>query len=479
MTADALSVISVVVVDDEPSVLRSWKEILRDPRYRVSLFGDPAEAEAAIHREPCDVAVLDLRMPAMDGLTLLSRIKRSHRDIEVLMMTGYGGIQEAVDATKRGAYGFLTKPFESIDAAENAVRRAAERRILERRVHALEQRMQETRVPVIFGRSVGIRRVNTLVETVAPTSATVLICGESGTGKEIVARALHGQSSRRERPMVAVNCSALSETLLESELFGYVRGAFTGAVSDRQGLFEAGHSSSLFLDEIGDMPLSMQAKVLRVLQDGEVRPVGSTHTIKVDVRVIAATNVDLEARCREGTFRSDLYYRLNVVRVDMPPLRERGEDIQLLAYHFLRKAEATAGKELQGLEPEAARCLQEYSWPGNVRELENVMERAAILGKGPLIGLGDLPTSLTGQPEVSAGATSAPGDLLAHLPFAEAKAVAVERFERSYLRRLLDQNGSVAAAARAAGLDRANFRRLLRRHGLQSVGQTAPGQGNR
>ncbi len=468
MSGEAATIISVVVVDDEPVVLRAWKEILRDERYRLSLYTDPQEAAAAIDRGGFDVAVVDLRMPAMDGMTLLSRIKQDHPDVEVVMMTGYGGIQEAVDATKRGAYGFLIKPFESIDAAEHTVRRAAERRLLERRVHTLEDQMRQAGTLGFFGSSPAIRRVTKLIEAVAPSSATVLICGESGTGKEVVARAIHTRSPRREKPMVAVNCSALSETLLESELFGYTRGAFTGAVNDHKGLFEAGHGGTLFLDEIGDMPLPMQAKLLRVLQEGEVRPVGSTRTIQVDVRVLAATNADLEEKCREGRFRSDLYYRLNVVRLDLPPLRERGEDVQLLATHFLRKAAAALAKQYQGIDSEAMRALQAYAWPGNVRELENAVERAAILSHGPEIGLADLPPNVAGQPRVGGNGSSATHESgLCGLPFAEAKTQIVERFERTYVRQLLEKEGSVAAAARAAGLDRANFRRLMRRHNLQ------------
>jgi transcriptional regulator with GAF, ATPase, and Fis domain len=300
-----------------------------------------------------------------------------------------------------------------------------------------------------------------LVRSVAGSSATVLICGESGTGKELVARALQQNSPRRDKPLITLNCSALTETLLENELFGHSKGAFTGATSNKQGLFEAANGGTIFLDEIGDMSLATQVKLLRTLQEGEVRPVGSTRTVNVDVRVIAATNIDLEARCREGMFRQDLYYRLNVVRIDVPPLRERTEDIELLAYHFLQKYRQTNDKHIEGIDGDALACLTHYGWPGNVRELENVVERAVVLGRGETIARGDLPTAVTGaRPEEG---SEEPRD---DLPFPEAKALAVERFERLYLERKLRRHETITAAARAAGLDRSNFKRLLRRHDL-------------
>ncbi len=454
--------IHVMVIDDEPAVLRAWRQILSNPQYRVKLSSDPQEVMGELARGGVDVAVVDIRMPTMDGMELLSTIKTRHPEVEVVMMTGYGGVQEAVEAIKRGAYDFLTKPFESTEAAELTVRRAGERRLLERRLRRLEEQGVDGEAGGIVGQSLAMKRVVDLVASVAASQATVLICGESGTGKEILARALHRRSPRREKAMVAVNCSALTETLLESELFGHARGSFTGATVNHQGLFEAASGGTLFLDEIGDMALSTQAKLLRTLQEGEVRPVGSTRTVKVNARVVAATNADLERMCRDGTFRQDLYYRLNVVRIEVPPLRARRDDIPVLAYHFLHKHQGASGKSFDGIDPAVLRVLERYGWPGNVRELENVIERAVILGRSKAISLADLPSVLSEE------AVPAPSAELDGIPFAEAKQLAVSRFERSYLERLLERHPTVTAAARAAGLDRANFRRLLRRHRLQS-----------
>jgi DNA-binding NtrC family response regulator len=456
--------ISVMVVDDEPAVLRSWREILADKRYEVTLVGDPLEAAKKIGRVPIDVAVVDIRMPGMDGMELLSRIKSTRPEVEVVMMTGFGGVQDAVEAIKRGAYDFLSKPFESMESAELTVRRAAELRRLERRVSQLERERQGEAVRRIIGQSTAMKRVIDLVRSVAASPATVLVLGESGTGKELVARAIHEGSPRADRPLVTVNCSALTDSLLESELFGHAKGAFTGATSDHPGLFAAANKGTIFLDEIADMSLATQVKLLRTLQEGEVRPVGVTKPITVDVRVIAATNKDLEQEAQRGRFREDLYYRLNVVRIEMPPLRQRGEDIALLAHHLLRKYEQKMGKRFEGIDSAALRCLTRFHWPGNVRQLENAIEQAVVLGHGNAITVRDLP------PEVS-GEASESGEReidLSELPFAEAKNRAIRRFEQRYLNQLLQRYPSISAAARAAGLDRSNFKRLLKRHALDN-----------
>jgi DNA-binding NtrC family response regulator len=454
--------IHVLVVDDEPAVLRSWREILHDQRYEVTLIGDPRQAAEQLDTMNLDVAVVDIRMPAMDGMELLSLIKSRRPEVEVVMMTGYGGVQDAVEAIKRGAYDFLGKPFESMEAAELTVRRAAELRRLERRVDQLEKEMQGQTLDAIVGQSPAIKRVLDLVHTVAASSATVLIHGESGTGKELIARALHESSPRREGPLVTINCSALSETLLESELFGHIKGAFTDARKDSPGLFVAASGGTLFLDEIGDMALATQVKLLRALQEGEVRPVGSTSSVTVDVRVIAATHRDLEAEAQKGSFREDLYYRLNVVRLSLPALRERGDDIALLAHHLLRKHAQKSNKAFTGIDAEALAALAVFPWPGNVRQLENAMEQAVVLSHGPTLGLADLPQEVVAH--VDRRQTETPE--LLDLPFAEAKNVVVEQFELRYLTQLLSKHATVAAAARAAGLDRSNFRRLLKRHQL-------------
>ncbi|MFH1130180.1 MAG: sigma-54 dependent transcriptional regulator [Pseudomonadota bacterium] len=455
--------ISVIVVDDDASVLRSWREIVSDERYRVALIEDPREALSHLESRDVDVAVVDIRMPEMDGMELLSRIKTKYPEVEVVMMTGFGGVQDAVEAIKRGAHDFLSKPFESMEATELTVRRAAEMRRLEQRVRQLEREMLDSKsVRPLVGQSPGINHVIELIRNVASSPATVLIHGENGTGKELVARAIHDNSPRARNPLVTLNCSALADTLLESELFGHMKGAFTGATTSHHGLFVAADGGTLFLDEIGDMPLRTQPKLLRAIQEGEVRPVGANKPINVDVRVIAATNMDLEQMSKAGAFRQDLYYRLNVVRIEIPPLRERKEDIPLLAHHFLLKHQIAVGKEFDGIDGRVLNRLSRFSWPGNVRELENAIERAVVMGRGDVIGIEDLPPEIMG---IDGGAVD---EDLTELPFSEAKTIAVQRFERVYLAKLMQLHRTVSAAAKAAGVDRSNFRRLLRRHELHA-----------
>jgi DNA-binding NtrC family response regulator len=378
------------------------------------------------------------------------------------MMTGFGGVQDAVEAIKRGAYDFLSKPFESMEAAELSVRRAAELRRLERRVNQLEREMQGDAVRGIIGQSPVVKRVIELIKSVAVSPATVLITGESGTGKELVARAIHEGSPRAGKRLVTVNCSALTDSLLESELFGHTRGSFTGATADHPGLFAAADKSTIFLDEIADMSLATQVKLLRTLQNGEVRRVGSTQPITVNVRVIAATNRDLEQAAARGRFREDLYYRLNVVRIDVPPLRERGDDVSLLAHHMLRKYEQQMGRRFDGIDAAALRALSHSRWPGNVRQLENAIEQAVVLARGATITVDDLPPEIVGDGPSDPRLID-PSDL----PFAQAKTRAVQQFEHSYVTKLLKRYPTVSAAARAAGLDRSNFRRLLKKHRLE------------
>jgi two-component system response regulator HydG len=450
----------VLVVDDEPKVLKIWRRVLPQPRYDAALFTDPRRALEHLESADVDVAVVDLCMPEIDGLTLLKTIKHRWPDVEVVMISGYAGVEDAVEAIKNSAYDFLSKPLDS-KRAELVVRQAAELKLIQRRLKALEgERAEDDFLSRMVGRSPAIAKVIDLIQRVASTSATVLICGESGTGKELVAQALHENSPRRHVPLITLNCAALPEALLESELFGYVRGAFTGATKSRQGLFEAADGGSVFLDEIGNMSVATQVKLLRTLQDGEVRPVGSNHPIKVDVRILAATNADLVKKCQEKTFRTDLYYRLNVIRIDLPPLRERQEDIALLAYHFLQKHQRSFGKTPTEMTSTTLGRLTRYRWPGNVRELENAMERVAILSReGKRITPSDLPAAMSQDLT-----RREPGD---GSLFAEAREKVIARFERAYLVEILQRHGgSVHAAAREAGMDRSNFKRLLRRHRL-------------
>jgi len=450
--------IKVYIVDDEPLIHGVWRRILARREFEVLSFHGGRAALAAIAGDPdVDVMVTDLAMPEMDGMELLGRLKAERPEIEIIMVTAHAGLDTAVAAVKAGAYHFLAKPFDT-EAPPLLVRQAAERKRLIQHARELEERLRE-RDPgpnELVGQSAEMRKLREVITAAAPTSASVLILGESGTGKELVAQAIHAASPRRAKPFQAINCAALTETLLESELFGYVKGAFTGADQSRTGLFEAADGGTIMLDEIGHAPASVQTKLLRVLQEGEVRPVGSTKVIPVDVRVVAATNVNLETAVRAGKFREDLFYRLNVLPLRVPPLRERREDIAPLAYHFLARARARHGREVKEISTEALAALTAWHWPGNVRELENAIERAVVLGRSEAMQVRDLPDVIAGTSRNVA--TGRP------LTYVEAKLQALESFERSYIEGVLSRAaGNISEAARLAGLDRSNFKRLMKR----------------
>lgn len=384
----------IIVADDEPAVRESLDRALSREGFQVILSEDGQTALEHLRGGGADLLLADLRMPGLSGLELLRAAKLLAPEVEVVLITGHGTIEEAVEAMKEGAYDFITKPFQRATLLK-AIRKAMERQALVRENRALHRRLDDLlQSGKIVGTSPAIRRLLELVEQVAPTSATILIQGESGTGKELVANALHELSPRKGRPLIKLNCAALPDTLLESELFGFERGAFTGAESRKEGRFELADGGSLFLDEVGDLSPVTQGKLLRVLQEGEFERLGGTKTIRVDVRVIAATNQDLGAAVREKRFREDLYYRLNVIALTLPPLRERAEDIPLLAQHFLRIYTAKNNKTLEGFSREAMECLLGYAWPGNIRELENAVERAVILSRGRFLEPGDFPEAL-------------------------------------------------------------------------------------
>ncbi|OGK82682.1 MAG: Fis family transcriptional regulator [Candidatus Rokubacteria bacterium GWC2_70_16] len=389
---------TVLVADDEIGVRESVGRVLRHEGFRVIPAEDGDAALAALRQGGVDLLLADLRMPGLDGLELLRAAKLLTPEVEVVVLSGHGTVQEAVAAMKEGAYDFLTKPFERAQLVRT-VRQALEHRALLLKNRNLQRRLDElVGAGEIIGESPAIRQVLALVSQVAPTAATVLIQGESGTGKELVARALHEGSPRSGRPFIRVNCAALPETLLESELFGYERGAFTGAAARKEGRFELADGGTLLLDEAGDLTAATQAKLLRVLQEGEFERLGATKTVKVDVRLVAATNQNLALLVKERRFREDLYYRLNVITIEIPPLRERGEDILLLAGHFLRVHAAKNRRDIDGFTEAALARLRAYPWPGNVRELEHAVERAVILTRGKMIDLGDLPPAV-GQAE--------------------------------------------------------------------------------
>ncbi|GLI37069.1 sigma-54 dependent transcriptional regulator [Geobacter hydrogenophilus] len=423
----------VLVIDDEENLRHMLWAMLRKNGYHADEAENGEGALAMARQQPYDFIICDIRMPVLDGLDFLRRAQEAGIGGTIIMMSAYGTIDTALQCMKEGAYDYVSKPFKN-DEILLVLKKAEERERLKtenRRLRAAVGR--EYSFGAIVSRNPRMREIFELIRKVCDVKTSVLILGESGTGKELVARAIHHNGSRRDAPFVAVNCGAIPEHLLESELFGHVRGAFTDAASDRTGLFEEAHGGTLFLDEIGEMPPSLQVKLLRVIQEGEVRRVGAERPTKVDVRVISATSRDLEREVAEGHFREDLFFRLNVFSITIPPLRERLEDVPLLAGHFLNKHGASLGRPGVRVSPEALRLLSAYAWPGNVRELENCVERALILGDGDVIGPEALPDGLRGG---GAGvAIVGPDDDNLSIKKAE------ERLEREFIRRALDKTG--------------------------------------
>jgi DNA-binding NtrC family response regulator len=464
----------VLVIDDESIMLQALRRILEPAGYEVETSDDPAKALDLARTQRFEVALVDVRMPHMSGIEVLERLKADQPDVEVVMMTAYGTPEMAFAAVKLGAYDWLKKPFEDIDEVPHVVSRALEHRRLVTRAQLLEHKIALTeRYEDLIGRSPAMRELFEVIDSAAPSDSSILIQGESGTGKELVARAIHRRSPRANKPLVAVHCGAIAEALLESELFGHVRGAFTGASQNRKGHFEVAAGGTIFLDEIGDMSLALQVKLLRVLQEGEIMRVGSSEIRQVDVRTIAASNVDLQQAKKEGRFREDLFYRLNVITVRLPSLRERQEDIPLLAGHFLRKYAERTGKPVGSIAPEAMDALLAYAWPGNVRELENVIEAAVVMARSDTIQLRDFRADLRGFATTAAPLVHQddPYKDLVLRPFAEAKSLAVESFERAYVKSMLERTGgNISEAARRAGLDRSNFRRVMSRHKVEDKG---------
>jgi two-component system nitrogen regulation response regulator NtrX len=457
---------AVLVVDDEPRILESLGRLLEHDGFRTFLARDGAVADALLAAEPgIGLVLLDVALPGEDGLSLLARWRSEHPDLGIVLMSGHGTIEMAVQATKLGAYDFLEKPLSS-DKVSVTLRNAARRIELEREVSALRESAGLGRT--LIGRSSAVQSLIDRIALAAPTNATVLITGESGTGKELIARALHDASPRRDRPFIALNCAALPEELVESELFGHEKGAFTGAIAARRGKFEEAHKGTLFLDEVGDMSLRTQAKLLRVLQDGQVTRLGGSAPVTVDVRVIAATNRPLEAAIASGAFREDLFYRLNVVPLVAPPLRDRSEDLGVLAEHFLALLARQMGRRARRLDRAALARLAAHRWPGNVRELRNLLERVVILTSGDTITEADLIAHLP----LSAAASSAPApeseepdDEDAPAPEGTLKAQ-LEAAERVAIEDALVRGGTVARAAEMLGLERSHLYKKLKKHRL-------------
>lgn len=468
------AVARVLVVDDEPELRRGVARMLSAGGMEVLRAEDAASALKILGRERVDVALVDQMMPRMSGLQLLEVMRTAHPGVAVIMMTAYGDVELAVKSVQAGAYDFLEKPFRSNDEVMLTISKAAERQRLVTRTAMLERKLEQGQKQAfgeLIGNTPSMQEVYRVAMGVAPTQSTVLILGESGTGKELTAQAIHDHSGRSGRPFVAVNCSAIPENLVESELFGHVKGAFTGANNSREGLFQAADQGTIFLDEVGDLPLLAQVKLLRTLQEGEVKRVGSNETTQVDVRVLAATNVDLRKKIATGTFREDLYYRLNVISIELPPLRDRRDDIPILVHHFLRVFSKRQGRNITKISREAMNLLRAETWPGNVRELGNAVEYAFVFCKGDTLCAEDLPasrrsllpTAMPPAPSLGQSAVKLPEGLL-DLPYREAKQLALEAFDGAYFTSVLQRTaGNISQAARQAGLDRSNFRRASKR----------------
>jgi len=459
--------IRLLIVDDEQSIRRLCMTVGEALGFTCLEANSGETALALLEEQPAHMILTDMVMPNMSGLEFLEKVKKLLPRTEVAVMTGHGSIETAVQAMKLGAYDYIGKPFSPLEELRLFLRRMAEKVHLVEENQFLRERVDtESDLHGIVGSSAKIQDVLRMISRLKDTRTPVLITGESGTGKELVARAIHFRGSFANRPFVAVDCGSLVPTLIESELFGYEKGAFTGALRSKTGLFQSASGGTIFLDEIGELPLEMQAKLLRVLQEKEIRPVGSNQKVKVDVRVVAATNRDLEAEYRNGTFRKDLYFRLNVVTVHLPSLRERRSDIPMLTHWFLDRH--APDSSMQVTNP-AMKCLLQYEWPGNVRELENCIERAVALGDGKLIDLADLPPTIA---SASSSAEPAPGIITDAVPSTD-----LEDIERATIERVFEQvKGDKALAGKMLGISRATLYRKLKRYNIGGRPELGPSQ---
>jgi len=452
---------SILIVDDEPGVRSALTGVLKDEGYDVEAVESGEACLERLLRQAYDVVLLDIWLPGMDGLATLARMRERQIEAQVVIISGHGNIESAVRAIKMGAFDFVEKPL-SLEKTVLVVRNALRQRRLEAENQALRAKVDAQHT--LVGESYAIEQLREQIAMAAPTNGRVLIMGENGTGKELVARSIHAMSRRRTGPFVEVNCAAIPEELIESELFGHVRGAFTGAVADRRGKFEAAHGGTIFLDEIGDMSLKTQAKVLRVLQEQVMEAVGGSTRIRVDARVVAATNKDLPAEIRTGRFREDLYFRLNVIPIYVAPLRDRTEDIPILADHFMAMMAKEYGRRPKVFERDAITVLQQYGWPGNVRELRNVVERLMIMVPGDRITSRDL--AFLEQTSVGGGNGARQPPLVA---LHEAR----DQFERDYiLRALAQQHGNISRTAEVLGVERSNLYRKMRAFGIAPARKT-------
>ncbi len=451
---------TILVVDDEVRLADVLTVALSDLGYQAIATHSASEALETLKTETIDLVLTDLRLPGMDGRQLLNQIRKDHPEIPVVMITAFASVRDAVELIKEGAFDYIAKPFEIEDVAATVYRALRLNEVVKDNERLRSELEGRYRFDQLIGTSAPFCRVIEQVTEVCESRATVLLTGESGTGKEVVARAIHFNSPRSKRPFVAVNCAAIPEGLLESELFGHVKGAFTGAISNKLGRFAQADGGTLLLDEIGDMPNAIQAKILRVLQERSFEPVGGTQTQETDVRIIAATHKDLKQAVTQNTFREDLYYRLNVFPIELPALRERKEDVPLIASFFLKQFNESMGKKISGFTPEAQKAMTEYRWPGNIRELQNCVERAVIVAKGTLIDVANLPRYVF---EGSAGSdenTALPSDIDAELA----------RQERVFLLKALETNDGIQTkAAQMLGISERSFWHRVKKHDIKIV----------
>jgi DNA-binding NtrC family response regulator len=445
----------ILIVDDEPEIVKLYEELLTQEGYEITTAYSGAEGLRYVREDLFDMVITDIRMPDVTGLDILNEVRKLHPDTLVLLITAFGTIEAAIKAMKEGAYDYISKPARN-DEIRLIVKRGLEQRQLQKNYQNLQKGLKDKyRLENIVGRSNEMLEVYKTVAKISQSRATVLITGESGTGKELVARAIHQNSPRAERPFVVIHCASLPETLIESELFGYMKGSFTGAMSSKKGLFEEADTGTVFLDEIGDVPLATQVKLLRVLQEKEIRRIGAEQPIKVDVRIIAATNRNLEDMIQKSQFREDLYYRLSVVSIQLPPLRSRRDDINLLVQHFLRKYCQEAGVPLKIISPDAMHLMESYNWPGNVRELENVIERAVNLSFRDGITVDDLPQKLIEKKVISQPS------LMEQTP-------TLEELEKNYLIKLLNENDwNYTETAEKMGISVRTVQRMVSRFHLE------------
>jgi len=454
---------SVLVVDDEPGMRHILKRVLTDEGYTVDTASEGNAAIKIIGQDAPDAVMLDIRMPGKSGLEILDHIKQETPDTAVIMMTAFGTVETAVKAMKRGAYEYITKPFNN-DEVLHIINNALERkRLLDRTRYLAEQLEAQQGIDNIIGESHPMQELFSLIRKVAPTDSTVLILGGSGTGKELVARAIHSHSNRKDEKFLAINCGALPKDLIESELFGHEKGSFSGAYQRKIGLFESADGGTLFLDEIGELPMELQVKLLRALEQREIRRLGSVSNKPVDVRVVAATNKDLKENVQDGLFREDLYYRLSIIDINLPYLRDRKEDIPQLVEHFITVFNQKMNRSVVSISPEAMKLLMNYSWPGNVRELENMIQRGMVLRESGVIEEGDLPESINAPaPEKKSIAFIDPSELT----FQKAR----EAFEHQYLEQLIKANGgNVTKSAIMAGISRRHLQELMKKYNLRTI----------